>query len=65
MPKTIVLLFVFAISIFLEIGRAEPPAVEIWPGDLPTGSVTFDDTKIAELKAKNTKERIAYVDRAH
>lgn len=38
--------------------------VEIWPGDLPAGSVQFDDAKIAELKAQETEERIRFVDRA-
>jgi acetyl esterase/lipase len=42
----------------------ETSEIEIWPGDLPAGSIQFDEQKVAEFKAKATQERITYVDRA-
>ncbi|MGB7347639.1 MAG: alpha/beta hydrolase [Pirellulaceae bacterium] len=50
--------------LFSSVALAEPPAMEIWPGELPANSVKFDDEKIAELKSKDTDERVAFVDRA-
>jgi acetyl esterase/lipase len=64
MNKTLVLPFLIAFCICSDLKGVEPVEIQIWPGDLPAGSIQFDDQKIAEFKAKNSEERIAYVDRA-
>ena len=38
--------------------------LEIWPGDLPAGSVEMAPSVIAKLKSELTQERIRFVDRA-
>ncbi len=38
--------------------------LEIWPGDLPAGSVQMAPEVIAKLKSELTQERIRFVDRA-
>ena len=53
------LLIVWATS-----SHAQNAEFEIWPGELPAGSVKFDDAQIEKFKAKTTEERIAYVERA-
>lgn len=39
------------------------PEIEIWPGELPKGSVPLGEKKIAELKSKQTDQHVTYVDR--
>lgn len=36
---------------------------DIWPGELPAGSVRYSDEQKVEMNAKTTAERIAFVDR--
>ena len=43
---------------------AERQELEIWPGELPSGSVQLDQGRIAKLKSERTEERIRFVDRA-
>ncbi len=43
--------------------RAPETEFEIWPGELPAGSVRLDGKQVERLKAKTTGERIAFVDR--
>ena len=42
---------------------APPAEFEIWPGALPAGSVEYGAEQKAELAARNTSERIAFVER--
>lgn len=42
---------------------AEHPEIQIWPGDLPAGSVKMDAEKVAKLRAQETAERIRVVER--
>ena len=60
------LLVWFCVGTFTFAGSlsAQSTEIEIWPGALPKGSVKFGAEKIAELKAKTTQERIAFVERA-
>lgn len=41
----------------------ESPEFEIWPGELPVGSVQYSEQQKAEFAAKTTDERIAFVER--
>ncbi len=41
----------------------QSPEFEIWPGELPAGSVQYTAEQKAELSAKTTDERIAFVER--
>ncbi|QDT08457.1 alpha/beta hydrolase [Planctomycetes bacterium K23_9] len=43
---------------------AQQTEFEIWPGELPAGSVKFDAEQVAQFKSKTTPERIAYIKRA-
>ncbi|MCA8997871.1 MAG: alpha/beta hydrolase [Planctomycetaceae bacterium] len=43
--------------------NAEHREFEIWPGELPEGSVTYSPEQKLELSAKTTDERIAFVER--
>ena len=43
---------------------AERREIEIWPGELPAGSVQLKPDLIAKLKSELTDERIKFVDRA-
>ncbi len=43
---------------------AEPQELQIWPGDLPAGSVQYTAEEKQALAAKTTDERIAFVERA-
>ena len=56
----------FAVPILLVLAfpsvAAEPHEFEIWPNGLPAGSVEFDDELIKKLQAKQTDERISYVE---
>lgn len=47
-----------------KLNAAEPEEIQIWPGELPAGSIQFPAEQIEKLKAKETEERISYVDRA-
>ena len=53
------------LSVFLAtpLIAAEPKEFEIWPGELPAGSVQYTPQEKAALQAKTTEERIAFVDR--
>lgn len=65
--KTLPLAFAVAIAgslAFASASLAQQSEFEIWPGELPAGSVEFSAEKVAELKGKTTEERIAFVDRA-
>jgi acetyl esterase/lipase len=42
----------------------EREEVQIWPGELPAGSVQLDADRISQLKSELTEERIKFVDRA-
>ena len=63
-------LFFAATALFFEpsglsLATAAPPdEVEIWPGDLPAGSVKLDEKLVTKLKSELTEERIKFVDRA-
>lgn len=57
----------FAASVlFLTLSAVagEREEIQIWPGELPTGSVQLDPDRIAKLKSELTEERIKFVDRA-
>ncbi|MGI9473157.1 MAG: alpha/beta hydrolase [Rubripirellula sp.] len=43
---------------------ADREEIEIWPGELPAGSVKLDEARIETLKSEETEERIKFVDRA-
>lgn len=55
----------FCIMGLLLMGTAEAQTTEfeIWPGDLPADSVKYSADQKADLRAKNTSERIAFVER--
>lgn len=59
------LFFVCSLVCFLLANSivAQANEFELWPGDLPAGSVKYSEKEKAELGAKNTSERIAFVDR--
>lgn len=46
------------------VSADDHPELEIWPGDLPVGSVELAPKVIAKLKSELTEERIRFVDRA-
>lgn len=56
--------FLATALLLVSSATAQKTEFEIWPGELPKGSVQFDAKKVATLKAKTTVDRIAYVDRA-
>ena len=43
--------------------RGPDTEFEIWPGELPAGSVRFDAERVEKLRAETTAERIAFVER--
>ena len=50
---------------FCSFAMAEDHAeLEIWPGELPAGSVAMAPNVISKLKSELTQERIRFVDRA-
>lgn len=57
---------VASISIFFSscVLAEDHVELEIWPGDLPVGSVKMNPKVIAKLKSELTQERIRFVDRA-
>ena len=57
---------VASISIFFSscVLAEDHVELEIWPGNLPAGSVKMNPTVIAKLKSELTQERIRFVDRA-
>ena len=65
MNMTVLTRYFFAVvTLIATTASAQNAEIQIWPGELPAGSVALDAAKVAELKAKTTDERIAYVDRA-
>lgn len=63
MPRSICALALFC-ALVTRLASAAEPEFEIWPGDLPTGSVQFTAEEQAKLAAQDTDERIAFVARA-
>ena len=43
---------------------ADHEEIQVWPGELPDGSVMLDAARVAKLKSERTEERIKYVERA-
>ncbi|MCA9035487.1 MAG: alpha/beta hydrolase [Planctomycetaceae bacterium] len=60
-------LIVISVGLVVPVGQSrasgQSTEFEIWPGDLPTGSVKYTVQQASELRAKTTDERIAFVDR--
>ena len=54
----------FAVCLLAQNVWAQSTEIQIWPGDLPAGSVTYTAEQKAALESKNTDERIAFVERA-
>jgi acetyl esterase/lipase len=48
----------------MNVVAGEREEIQIWPGELPAGSVKLDEDQIAKLKSELTEERIKFVDRA-
>ncbi len=48
----------------IAVAAGEREEIQIWPGELPAGSVVLDEVQIAKLKSELTEERIKFVDRA-
>ncbi len=48
----------------MNVVAGERDEIQIWPGELPAGSVQLDEERIATLKSELTEERIKFVDRA-
>ena len=60
-------LAVFASCVFFSsvgVVAGEREEIQIWPGELPAGSVVLDEGRIAKLKSELTEERIKLVERA-
>jgi len=64
--RHIVCFVVASIYIFLSscVFAEDHVEMEIWPGDLPAGSVQMAPEVISRLKSELTQERIRFVDRA-
>jgi acetyl esterase/lipase len=63
--RSLVFVWVAVLSVALgPIARGEGDELEIWPGDLPAGSVRYSDEQKEAFRAKTTDERIAFVERA-
>lgn len=54
----------FCVFIGSSVLAEEHVELEIWPGDLPAGSVEMAPKVIAKLESELTQERIRFVDRA-
>ena len=56
---------IFSVVLLLTAtASAGQPEIQIWPGELPAGSVRYDDATVAKMKATTTDDHIRYVDRA-
>ena len=57
--------YAIALTFFVvvSVNAGEEHEFEIWPGELPAGSVEFDVPKRTKLEAQSDAERIAFVER--
>ena len=62
-PLRAILTIIFLLP-SLAAYAAEREEIQIWPGELPAGSVKLDEDRIAQLKSEQTEEQIKFVDRA-
>ncbi|MHC4170979.1 MAG: hypothetical protein ACYSWQ_28915 [Planctomycetota bacterium] len=62
MKETLQCLVVSLFVVTSSIAAEEWPVIRLWPDSLPNGSRSLDPKRVDTLKAKETSERITYVE---
>ena len=54
----------FTALVIATSASAQNESFQIWPGDLPVGSIKLDPEKVKKLKSENTADRLKVIERA-